>query len=101
MMDLNSQWENYQNFGVFECEEEEEKEENRETPKCSEIYISTKTKIAYLNTPIDLFDIFWKIPVIKYEIPKEGVLKKHLFREGEYVDLVLFSILEEDFRKVK
>ena len=29
------------------------------------------------------------------------VLKKHLFREGEYVDLVLFSILEEDFRKVK
>tara|TARA_B110000908_G_C10221795_1_gene435754 strand:+ start:829 stop:1395 length:567 start_codon:yes stop_codon:yes gene_type:complete len=32
---------------------------------------------------------------------KEGVLQKHLFREGEYVDLVLFSILEEDFRKVK
>ena len=28
---------------------------------------------------------------------KEGVLRKHLFREGEYVDLVLFSLLHEDF----
>ena len=27
---------------------------SKETPKSSDIYISTKTKIAYLNIPIDL-----------------------------------------------
>lgn len=29
----------------------------------------------------------------------EGVLRKHFFREGKYVDLTLFSILKEDFIK--
>lgn len=76
-MDLNSQWENYQNFGIFECEQEED-EQIAKTPKCSNIYISTKTKIAYLNTDIDLFDLFWKIPITKYENPEEGVLKKQI-----------------------
>jgi hypothetical protein len=76
-MDLNSQWENYANFGVFDVDHEEETN-NSKTPKCSDIYISTKTKIAYLNTSIDLFDIFWRLPIIKYEIPKEGILKKQI-----------------------
>ena len=30
-------------------------------PKCSDIYISTKTMISYLNCNIDLNDNFWKI----------------------------------------
>ena len=47
-------------------------------PKCSTIYISTKTKIAYLNKPIDLNTIFWEIPVIKYMEPKNGVIKKQM-----------------------
>ena len=33
-----------------------------ETPKSGQIYISTKSKIAYLDKEIDLKDIFWKIP---------------------------------------
>ena len=28
-------------------------------PKCSEIYISTQTKIAYLNQKIDLNTLYW------------------------------------------
>ena len=28
------------------------------SPKCSDIYISTQTKIAYLNSEIDLYDMF-------------------------------------------
>ena len=44
-----------------------------EAPKPSTIYISTKTKIAYLNTPIDLKQIFWEIPVIPYAKPINGV----------------------------
>ena len=48
-------------------------------PKCSELYISTKTKITYLNiTNIDIFDIFWKIPVIDYSTPCDGIIKKQI-----------------------
>jgi len=47
-------------------------------PKSSKIYISTKTKIAYLNSMIDLKEIFWCIPVLKYMEPKNGVIKKQM-----------------------
>ena len=49
-----------------------------EAPKASNIYISTKTKIAYLNTPIELKDVFWNIPVIPYAKPCDGVIKKQM-----------------------
>jgi hypothetical protein len=49
-----------------------------EPPKSSTIYISTKTKIAYLNTPIDLKFVFWDIPVIPYAKPCNGVVKKQM-----------------------
>jgi hypothetical protein len=51
---------------------------NTDTPKANEIYISTKTKIAYLNQHIDLKDVFWKIPVLAYAIPRNGVIKKQM-----------------------
>ena len=47
-------------------------------PKCSDIYISTKTKIAYLNKTVDLNTIFWKIPIIPYAKPCDGVIKKQI-----------------------
>jgi hypothetical protein len=49
-----------------------------EAPKSSDIYISTKTKIAYLNAPIDLKQIFWQIPIIPYAKPCNGVVKKQM-----------------------
>ena len=49
-----------------------------EAPKPSNIYISTKTKIAYLNTPIDLKEIFWQVPIIPYAKPCDGVIKKQM-----------------------
>jgi len=49
-----------------------------EPPKASDIYISTKTKIAYLNTPIDLKMVFWNVPVIPYANPRNGVVKKQM-----------------------
>jgi hypothetical protein len=42
------------------------------------IYISTKTKIAYLNRAVNIYDIFWKIPVQHYYTRREGVLKKQI-----------------------
>ena len=48
------------------------------SPKCSDIYISTKTKLAYLNQGIDLCDVFWKIPVLNYQERNVGVIKKQM-----------------------
>jgi hypothetical protein len=46
--------------------------------KITPIYISTKTKIAYLNQPVNIYDIFWKIPVQHYYRRCEGVIKKQI-----------------------
>lgn len=46
-------------------------------PKPTDIYISTKSKIAFLNNPIDL-EIFWNIPVIPFHEPSNGVIKKQI-----------------------
>ena len=43
-----------------------------------ELNISTKTKILYLNQPVNIYTMFWKIPVIEYWQPKEGVVKKQM-----------------------
>jgi hypothetical protein len=51
---------------------------NSTVPVATNIYISTKTKISYLNTAIDLADVFWKIPVINYSSPQDGVVKKQM-----------------------
>jgi TATA-box binding protein (TBP) (component of TFIID and TFIIIB) len=50
----------------------------QEAPKATEIYISTKSKIAYLNQPIDLKTLFWGIKVIPYSAPLNGVIKKQM-----------------------
>jgi hypothetical protein len=63
----------------------------KDIPKSSDIYISTKTKIAYLNNPIDLKQMFWIIPVLKYMEPKNGVIKKQMkfnsISEEELLDI--------------
>jgi len=46
-------------------------------PEASDIYISTKSKIAYLTHPIDL-KIFWDIPVAPYSSPSNCVIKKQI-----------------------
>jgi hypothetical protein len=55
-----------------------EKERSEEVPKCDELYISTKTKVLFLNQPIDIQSIFWNIPVIEYWRPIMGVVKKQM-----------------------
>ena len=44
----------------------------------SKLYISTTTIISYLNTSIDISSLFWKIPIIGYSSPAEGVIKKQM-----------------------
>jgi len=47
-------------------------------PECEELYISTTTKVLYLNQAIDIQNIFWEIPIIDYWKPEEGVIKKQI-----------------------
>tara|TARA_A200000113_G_scaffold225912_1_gene248679 strand:- start:820 stop:1953 length:1134 start_codon:yes stop_codon:yes gene_type:complete len=64
---------------------------DKEMPKCGDIYISTKTKISYLNTDIALSNVFWQVPIIPYTSPEEGVVKKQMkfncFSEEELNEL--------------
>ena len=50
---------------------------NIDAPIPSDIYISTKSKIAYLEQPVEL-KMFWDIPIIPYATPKNGVIKKQI-----------------------
>jgi TATA-box binding protein (TBP) (component of TFIID and TFIIIB) len=45
---------------------------------CSSIYISTKTKILFLNTSIDIFETFWILPITDYNEQKIGIVKKQI-----------------------
>ena len=49
------------------------------TPLSSALYISTKTKISYLNVKeLNISHLFWNIAVIAYHTPTEGVIKKQM-----------------------
>ena len=47
-------------------------------PTCAELYISTTTKVLFLNQPIDIANIFWKLPIIDYGTPSDGIVKKQM-----------------------
>jgi len=65
--------------------------DTNEAPIASPIYISTKSKVAYLNIPIDL-TIFWKIPVIPYSMATNGIIKKQIKSNTSNI---------EDFEKIQ
>lgn len=61
-------------------------------PLCEELYISTKTKVLFLNKEIDIYNIFWNIPVLEYWKPEEGVIKKQM---------KIVSKTQEEFQEYK
>ena len=70
-------------------------------PKCSLLYISTKTKICYLNKSIDLKKVFWEIPIIPYHFPQIGVVKKQMkFNSTTIEELNLISMKIKDYEYV-
>jgi len=92
MSSIDDEWSNFISSNNNNCESDDEEELNEddtldnnfkldesiEAPKPSDIYISTKSKIAYLTKPIDYLRVFWEIPIIPYSMPKNGVLKKQI-----------------------
>ena len=66
--------------------------------KFSELFISTKTKVLFLNQAIDIANIFWKIPVIEYWKPECGVIKKQMKIVSK--DPVEYEALKEKLARV-
>ena len=82
-LDIDCEWDQF--ISTTEYDEPDHEEHvvasqliDQECPKATDIYISTKTNISYLNMHIDLKDVFWNIPVIKYGDPVIGVVKKQM-----------------------
>ena len=48
------------------------------TKNCSDIYISTKTKILFLNKSLDIFTTFWLLPITDYNKQEKGIIKKQI-----------------------
>lgn len=100
IMGCDDAWDAFMNDEYTEDVEQEINHlDNQNIPKCSEIYISTKTKISYLNKPIDLKKCFWKIPVTPYHKPVDGVIKKQIkynFKTKEEVKDIE-GILENEY----
>ena len=109
-LDIDKEWENFisSNYEDDDISDEDEINEivkqtteefisanlsadiESDAPKSSNIYISTKTKIAYLNTPIDLKHLFWEIPIIPYAKPCNGVIKKQMKFNSNTLEELLF-----------
>ena len=102
MADLDNEWLEFaDNDDDDECDDiddhisssENEKQPQTVVPEPSDIYISTKTEIAFLNiTNINLYDAFWRIPLINYDSQKVGIIKKQM---------KFISNSKEDFDKVR
>ena len=86
-MSLDQEWESYLNQSLHNdvdetidiiTSEDLQKYEETELPKCDELYISTTTKVLFLNQSIDIDNIFWEIPIVDYWKPTPGVIKKQM-----------------------
>ena len=79
---VDDEWEAFLNDDgtMSDCEDELAPiDATASAPKCGDIYISTKTKITYLNiNNIDIAELFWAIPIMPYTTEKNGIIKKQV-----------------------
>ena len=97
MAQLNLEWENFMKNDQSTTQTvKKEKKKNTFLPKCTPLYISTQTKIGFLNKEIPLENIFWKLPTIPYYQAKTGVIKKIIKINSENQESV--DILEDKIK---
>lgn len=77
-MDLNEEWSSFLSDESAYMQHVTINSYTGPEPTPSPLYISTHTIISYLNQPIDLADIFWKLPIVSYHVEKEGIIKKQM-----------------------
>jgi TATA-box binding protein (TBP) (component of TFIID and TFIIIB) len=78
MMDINAAWSDFCDGTYDVTQKDMDTTTPQNAPKCSDLYISTKTKISYLSQCIDINNVFWEIPVNDYHVPVEGIIKKQM-----------------------
>jgi hypothetical protein len=83
MSNLDEEWLSFSTSTINEIQVLDDSKKSKiipkpDMPKCSDIYISTKTRTCELNSYIDLYKIFWELFVIKYHEPIEGIIKKSM-----------------------
>tara|TARA_B100000524_G_scaffold227996_1_gene120782 strand:- start:3942 stop:4967 length:1026 start_codon:yes stop_codon:yes gene_type:complete len=107
-MNIEEEWENFCNDNeIMNTNKKKEyilDNTQANIPKCSPIYISTKTKIIYLSKVIELKENFWKIPMIDYSNPIEGVIKKQMkycFDDMDEVKKVDELLEKESVKKIQ
>ena len=89
-----------------------------DVPECEDLYISTTTKVLFLNQIIDIQNIFWNIPIINYWKPESGVIKKqikivsktqeelddyyHKLKDINYYnEVIIKQLINQDARRIK
>ena len=77
-MDLDDEWNDFLNDTPHLDQPIHTVDLNGSAPEPSALYISTNTIISYLNQPIPLIELFWKLKVIPYHEPIEGIIKKQI-----------------------
>tara|TARA_B100001027_G_C16237783_1_gene317842 strand:+ start:171 stop:1256 length:1086 start_codon:yes stop_codon:yes gene_type:complete len=78
MQNIDNEWDHFMSTDTYQSLDNNIVKNNILKPECSELYISTKTKITYLNSVVDLQKVFWNIPILHYYDNKEGVIKKQM-----------------------
>ena len=80
--DLNNEWLEFTKSSINQNNKKhlsmKVSNKNLIAPKCSQLYVSTQTKIAFLNMEIDIYKIYWNLPVILVWVNKEGIIKKSI-----------------------
>lgn len=77
-LDIDDDWDNFCQEGSLTAFKDDNENSMRNAPKGTDLYISTKTKITYLSSPINLNEVFWKIDILPYYKPEIGVIKKQM-----------------------
>ena len=79
---IDDEWEAFLNDDGTMSDEEDASlapVDTENPPECGNIYISTKTKITYLNIKnIDIAELFWAIPIMRYTQESNGIIKKQI-----------------------
>jgi hypothetical protein len=102
MTDIDAEWNNYltkqllpnDKTTVNTCSNQilQNEMSSKSIPVCDDLYISTKTKVLFLNQEIAIDNVFWEIPIVEYWQPNEGVIKKQM---------KIVSKNEEDFNSYR
>ena len=109
---------NINDCGFSSLTENNIEEISENIPECEELYISTTTKVLFLNQHIDIQNVFWKIPITDYWKPESGIIKKQIKIVSKtqeelddyysklkdinyYNEIIIKQLINKDSRRIK